>query len=95
MNTWTATVSNGEFTIGKFIYYVSLDTEIIEAIRQVHRTAQRWKRQCCGKKTGKRMCEAYGCASLDELLAPLNAINAKLPRKPKSTTSRRGRRRKQ
>lgn len=58
-HTWTATLE-----------YVA-DPQLIRAIQSVRRKAAKWKRDCCGKKAGKRHCESFGCASLDELLAPL------------------------
>lgn len=41
------------------------------AIQRVLATAAEWKASCCGDKIGQKFCESYGCASLDELLAPL------------------------
>ena len=74
----TASTSNSASTINLTggIVYVA-DAELLRLIHRVLRKAATWKRQCCGKKTGKKFCESYGCGSLDELLAPLKTIKSK------------------
>lgn len=90
----TTTSTSTAATIGPFStkvhYYV--DTELLKAVEEVKKKARQWKRDCCGKKAGKRFCESYGCSSLDELLAPLARFTAKRKRGRKAAPSAKGER---
>lgn len=74
MKASTLTKTESSATTADFsnviVQYVA-DYEIMRSIQRVFQKAEKWKRECCGKKTGRRFCESYGCASLDELLEPL------------------------
>lgn len=71
MNKNTSTDSSAKSIWTSTVSY-SADAELIRAIQAVRRKAAKWKRECCGKKAGRRHCEGYGCASLTELLEPLS-----------------------
>ena len=68
-HTWT---SSNNYTVQYFA-----DAEILRAVERVKRMAAKWKRDCCGKKTGKRHCDGYGCASIEKLVEPLKNIRRK------------------
>lgn len=71
--TWTASSAEGvQFLTADVHYFV--DAQVGRVIQRVLRKAAQWKRDCCGKRTGKKVCEAYGCVSLDELLKPLRDL---------------------
>ena len=83
MNVTTST-ANGSVNFTAATVYYAIDEELLRAIEEVKRTARKWKRDCtcstASRKT-RRFCESYGCASLDELLAPLSRFKISRKRK--------------
>lgn len=72
MNQVTTSTAASSTTIATTAQWIYLgDDKLIAAIKRVLRKAAKWKSYCGCK--GK-FCEGYGCASLDELLAPLKAF---------------------
>lgn len=70
--TWTSNGAHTQVITTDLHYFV--DAQVGRTIQRVLRKAARWKRDCCGERTGKKACESYGCASLDELLQPLRDL---------------------
>lgn len=75
VDTVTTTATSGPtlYVQCDMAYYAN--KELIQAFQKILRTARRWKKECPCK--GKRHCEYYGCASLDELLSPIAGFRRK------------------